>query len=117
MTTYNFPNNPAEAPNCSSLFACPSCESVLEFDGPIYVDESDPLNDVRICRNCGIIFKPAVSFNGSVNSDRVYSKRSWDFERATHSARMLNIVSMTKKHFTISESTSILVFAHPAGGS
>lgn len=94
--------------NNSELQPCPLCETALDLHGPIYSNAKDLLNDVYVCRRCGLVYKPILNFSDEFNTDNLYTVASWKSENKTHLQRMKNIVDMVEQRFLIDSNATIL---------
>lgn len=94
--------------NNSELQPCPLCETLLDLHGPIYSNKRDLLNDVYVCRRCGLVYKPILNFSDEFNTDSVYSVSSWEIENKAHLQRMRNVVDLVDQRFSVDSDATIL---------
>lgn len=94
--------------NNSELQPCPLCETALDLHGPIYSNSKDLLNDVYVCRKCGLVHKPILNFSNAINTDNFYNISCWETVNKVHQQRMKNVVDMVGQRFLVDSDATIL---------
>jgi trans-aconitate methyltransferase len=94
--------------NNSKLLPCPLCGALLDLHGPIYGNKKDLLNDIHVCRNCGLVHKPFLNYNDKISTDNVYSVSSWKTGEDVHLLRMKNLVRLAEQRIPLEADSAIL---------
>ena len=70
-----------------ALVPCPVCRDAFAFSRPIFSVADDPLNDIVVCGNCGLVYKPVFNETGVPAGGTHYHVRSWSGNIEAHRKR------------------------------